>query len=43
MNEYYTVCKEDLDKENTVIKIHRGTKLENSDNTIYTGLPITLD
>jgi tRNA U34 2-thiouridine synthase MnmA/TrmU len=28
MNEYYYVCKEDLDKENTAIKIHHGTKLE---------------
>jgi hypothetical protein len=28
INEYYNVCKEDLDKENTVINIHRDTKLE---------------
>jgi hypothetical protein len=30
MSEYYNVCEEDLDKDNTVIKIHRGTKLEKS-------------
>jgi hypothetical protein len=28
MNEYYNVCKEDLDKGHTVIKLHRGAKLE---------------
>jgi hypothetical protein len=29
MNEYYNVCKEDLDKENNIIKIHCGTRQHN--------------
>jgi hypothetical protein len=28
MNELYNVCKEDLVKENTIIWLHRGAKLE---------------
>jgi hypothetical protein len=28
MSEYYNVCKEYLDKENTISKLHCGTKLE---------------
>jgi hypothetical protein len=30
MNEFYNVCKEDLDKENTIIWLHHGAKLEKS-------------
>jgi hypothetical protein len=28
MNEFYNICKEDLDNENTIIQLHRGAKLE---------------
>jgi hypothetical protein len=27
MNEFYNVCKEDLVKENTIIRLYRGAKL----------------
>jgi hypothetical protein len=28
MNEFYKVCKEDLDNENTITQLHGGAKLE---------------
>jgi hypothetical protein len=43
MNEFYNVCKEDLEKKNTIIQLHHGAKLKNSGNTTSTGIVITLD
>jgi hypothetical protein len=43
MNEFYNVFKDDLDKENTNIRLHRGAKLEKSGNTTLNGFSITVD